>query len=86
MQPIPTVAEAPGAPSLRPARPPGLDTRTLRTVGLLLLPTIGTLAVVSLYPVFRGITLSLRNTTLSSQTDSSFDGTGTNSFSLTGDA
>jgi ABC-type sugar transport system permease subunit len=70
MQPIPTVAEGPGAPSLRPARTPGLDTRTLRTVGLLLLPTIGTLAVVSLYPVFRGITLSLRNTTLSSQTDS----------------
>jgi ABC-type sugar transport system permease subunit len=70
MQPIPTVAGGPATPSLRPARLSGVDTRTLRTVGLLLLPTLGTLVVVSLYPVLRGITLSLRNTTLSSQTDS----------------
>jgi ABC-type sugar transport system permease subunit len=70
MQPIPTFSAGQSAPSLGPVRPPGLDYRTLRTVGLLLLPTLVTLVVVSLYPVFRGITLSLRNTTLSSQTDS----------------
>jgi trehalose/maltose transport system permease protein len=70
MQPIPTVSAGQSAPSLGPVRPPSLDYRTLRTVGLLLLPTLVTLVVVSLYPVFRGITLSLRNTTLSSQTDS----------------
>jgi ABC-type sugar transport system permease subunit len=67
MQPIPTVA---AAPSLRPQRQRGLDWRTMSTVALLLLPTLATLLVVSLYPVIRGITLSLRNTTLSSQTDS----------------
>jgi ABC-type sugar transport system permease subunit len=57
------------APS-RPVQQHGPDFRTIRTVGLLLVPTVVTLATVSLYPVFRGITLSLRNTTLSSQTDS----------------
>jgi ABC-type sugar transport system permease subunit len=66
MQPTPTVA---AAPSLRPTRQRGPDLRTLRTVALLLLPTVVTLVAVSFYPVIRGITLSFRDTTLSSQTD-----------------
>jgi multiple sugar transport system permease protein len=66
MQPTPTVA---AAPSFRPPRQRGVDWRTLSTVVLLLLPTLATLLMVSLYPVVRGITLSLRDTTLSSQTD-----------------
>jgi multiple sugar transport system permease protein len=57
------------APSFRPPRQRGVDWRTLSTVVLLLLPTLATLLMVSLYPVIRGITLSLRDTTLSSQTD-----------------
>jgi multiple sugar transport system permease protein len=67
MQPTPTVA---AAPPLRPTRHSGPDLRTIRTVALLLLPTVVTLVAVSFYPVIRGITLSFRNTTLSSQTDS----------------
>jgi multiple sugar transport system permease protein len=66
MQPTPTVA---AAPSFRPSRQRGIDWRTLSTVVLLLLPTLATLLMVSLYPVIRGVTLSLRDTTLSSQTD-----------------
>jgi ABC-type sugar transport system permease subunit len=67
MQPTPTVA---AAPRTQPTRQMGSDLRTLRTVALLLLPTVVTLVAVSFYPVIRGITLSFRNTTLSSQTDS----------------
>jgi multiple sugar transport system permease protein len=70
MRPNSTIVAGPATLPLRPLRRPGPDLRTIRTVGLLLVPTVVTLAVVSLYPVFRGITLSLRNTTLSSQTDS----------------
>jgi ABC-type sugar transport system permease subunit len=66
MQPTPTLA---AAPSVRPTGPRGPDLRTIRTVALLLSPTLITLVLVSFYPVIRGITLSFRNTTLSSQTD-----------------
>jgi multiple sugar transport system permease protein len=65
-----TIVAGPATPTVRISRLQGTDFRTIRTVGLLLVPTMVTLATISLYPVFRGITLSLRNTTLSSQTDS----------------
>ena len=70
MRPNSTIVAGPATLHRRLVQRHGPDLRTIRTVALLLVPTVVTLAVVSLYPVFRGITLSLRNTTLSSQTDS----------------
>jgi ABC-type sugar transport system permease subunit len=61
--------ETAAAPARRPP-PRRSRLRELRTPALLLLPTLAGLGAVSLYPIVRSFWLSVRDTTLASQTDS----------------
>jgi ABC-type sugar transport system permease subunit len=61
--------KAAAAPTRRPLRQRS-RLRELRTPALLLLPTLAGLGAVSLYPIARSLWLSMRDTTLASQTDS----------------